>query len=164
MLHDSCYMILLGGYLLNYLPFIGISRVMFLYHYIAALIFAILILAGAILIFSVKQEVYEKENIQKVMISVLNEMAKDVSFREDIINDGLEKIEAEDRIKNLLKERFPNSEFDYNVIICNINDADCKNEDGAKDIKKEVFSQERLISASLKDFMPKIVRIYIWRR
>lgn len=33
-----------GGYLLNLLPFIGIGRVMFLYHYFAALIFAILAL------------------------------------------------------------------------------------------------------------------------
>ncbi len=32
------------GYLLNMLPFIGIKRVMFLYHYLTALIFAIIIL------------------------------------------------------------------------------------------------------------------------
>ncbi len=35
---------LLGGYFLNLLPFIGIKRVMFLYHYLTALVFAILIL------------------------------------------------------------------------------------------------------------------------
>ncbi|MBX4190145.1 hypothetical protein KW791_02530, partial [Candidatus Parcubacteria bacterium] len=37
--------ILLGGFLINLLPFIGIGRVMFLYHYLAAYIFAILALA-----------------------------------------------------------------------------------------------------------------------
>ncbi|MBI2062512.1 MAG: phospholipid carrier-dependent glycosyltransferase [Candidatus Yanofskybacteria bacterium] len=36
--------ILLGGYFLNLIPFIGITRVMFLYHYLTGLIFAILIL------------------------------------------------------------------------------------------------------------------------
>ncbi|HWA64487.1 MAG TPA: phospholipid carrier-dependent glycosyltransferase [Candidatus Paceibacterota bacterium] len=36
---------LIGGYALNLLPFIGISRVMFLYHYFSALIFAILMIA-----------------------------------------------------------------------------------------------------------------------
>jgi len=36
--------ILLIGYVLNLLPFIGIQRVMFLYHYLTALIFAVLIL------------------------------------------------------------------------------------------------------------------------
>lgn len=38
-------LILLGGYLINFLPFIGIGRVMFLYHYLAGLIFAILMFA-----------------------------------------------------------------------------------------------------------------------
>ncbi len=38
-------LILLGGYLINFLPFIGIGRVMFLYHYFAGLIFAILMFA-----------------------------------------------------------------------------------------------------------------------
>ena len=38
-------LILIGGYFLNYLPFVGIGRVMFLYHYLSALIFAILALA-----------------------------------------------------------------------------------------------------------------------
>ena len=36
---------LIGAYALNLLPFIGIERVMFLYHYAVALIFAILMLA-----------------------------------------------------------------------------------------------------------------------
>lgn len=38
-------LILAGGFLLNLLPFVGIGRVMFLYHYLSALIFAILALA-----------------------------------------------------------------------------------------------------------------------
>ncbi len=41
---DTRYLILIG-WLINYLPFIGIGRVMFLYHYLSALIFAILALA-----------------------------------------------------------------------------------------------------------------------
>ena len=41
---DKLLTILIGGYVLNLLPFIGVNRVMFLYHYLTALIFAILIL------------------------------------------------------------------------------------------------------------------------
>lgn len=41
---DFVAVILFGGYLLNLLPFIGIKRVMFLYHYLTGLVFAILIL------------------------------------------------------------------------------------------------------------------------
>jgi dolichyl-phosphate-mannose--protein O-mannosyl transferase len=40
--------LILGGFLLNLLPFISIGRVMFLYHYMVALIFAILALAHLI--------------------------------------------------------------------------------------------------------------------
>jgi dolichyl-phosphate-mannose--protein O-mannosyl transferase len=41
-------LLILGGFLLNWLPFISIGRVMFLYHYMVALIFAILALAHII--------------------------------------------------------------------------------------------------------------------
>lgn len=44
-LKDKTMIFLLGGYVLNLLPFIGVKRVMFLYHYFVALIFSILILA-----------------------------------------------------------------------------------------------------------------------
>ena len=43
--HNTIPLILAGGFLINLLPFIGIGRVMFLYHYLASLIFAILALA-----------------------------------------------------------------------------------------------------------------------
>jgi len=43
-IRNSTIPILLGGYFINMLPFIGVNRVMFLYHYLTALIFAILIL------------------------------------------------------------------------------------------------------------------------
>lgn len=43
-LSDSPLAFLFGAYFLNLLPFIGVKRVMFLYHYLTALIFAIFIL------------------------------------------------------------------------------------------------------------------------
>jgi dolichyl-phosphate-mannose-protein mannosyltransferase len=59
--------ILLGGYLLNLLPFIGIKRVMFSYHYLTALIFAILILVYLI----EKQEHAKKIFIGLSIVSVV---------------------------------------------------------------------------------------------
>ncbi len=38
-------LILIGGWIINLLPFVGISRVMFIYHYLTAFIFAVLALA-----------------------------------------------------------------------------------------------------------------------
>lgn len=40
---DALLPVLLGGFAMNFLPFAGIGRVMFLYHYFTALIFAVLI-------------------------------------------------------------------------------------------------------------------------
>ena len=59
--------LLLGGYFLNLLPFIGISRVMFLYHYLTSLVFAILILVYLI----EKQKNSKKIFIGLTAISVL---------------------------------------------------------------------------------------------
>lgn len=42
---DKSVRFLLGGFLLNFLPFMAIKRAMFLYHYFPALIFTVLILA-----------------------------------------------------------------------------------------------------------------------
>ena len=55
-------LLLLGGYFINYLPFIGIGRVMFLYHYLSALIFAILSLAYLI---------DQQSNRKKILITLL---------------------------------------------------------------------------------------------
>ena len=44
----SAAKLIAGGYLFNLLPFIGITRVMFLYHYFSALIFALLALGYVI--------------------------------------------------------------------------------------------------------------------
>lgn len=42
--YDHALALLAGGYFLNFLPFIGIKRAMFLYHYFSALIFSIIAL------------------------------------------------------------------------------------------------------------------------
>ena len=42
---DPILAVLVGAWLMNMLPFIGITRVMFLYHYFTALIWAVLLLA-----------------------------------------------------------------------------------------------------------------------
>jgi dolichyl-phosphate-mannose-protein mannosyltransferase len=42
---DKILYILLGGFAINLLPFIGIGRVMFIYHYLTAYIFAIIMIA-----------------------------------------------------------------------------------------------------------------------
>jgi len=37
------YAVLFGGYAMNFVPFISVSRVLFLYHYLAAMIFSVML-------------------------------------------------------------------------------------------------------------------------
>lgn len=59
---------LLGGYFLNWLPFILITRVMFLYHYLTALIFAIMLLAY----------ILDKRKMQKLGLGII--LAASIAF------------------------------------------------------------------------------------
>ncbi len=54
--------VILGGYFLNLLPFVGISRVMFLYHYLTSYVFAILALAYLL---------DQRANKKKIILTVL---------------------------------------------------------------------------------------------
>jgi dolichyl-phosphate-mannose-protein mannosyltransferase len=58
-----------GAYILNMLPFIGVNRVMFLYHYFTAYIFAILVLVWLI---------SQNKNYKNIFIALL--IASAVSF------------------------------------------------------------------------------------
>src|SRR3989344_5116066 len=58
-------MILLAGYFINLIPFIFIGRVMFIYHYFAALIFSIIILAFLI------DEIAKKRNRRVAAASII---------------------------------------------------------------------------------------------
>lgn len=61
---DTLYL-LFAGYFLNLLPFISIKRVMFLYHYFVALIFAIMIMAYLI------DLIDQNKNRQKTFVGLL---------------------------------------------------------------------------------------------
>ena len=62
--HNSKFYFLMGGFLFNLLPFLGIGRVMFLYHYTVALIFAVLIMCHVI------DKLKEKKKIFTVLIAL----------------------------------------------------------------------------------------------
>lgn len=63
---NKIVLILLSGYFLNLLPFIGVKRVMFLYHYFSALIFAILML-----VYAIDQEKHAKKIFTGIILAAL---------------------------------------------------------------------------------------------
>ncbi|MEX2090880.1 MAG: phospholipid carrier-dependent glycosyltransferase, partial [Candidatus Paceibacterota bacterium] len=62
---DKILYFLLGGYLLNLLPFIGIGRVMFLYHYMVAMVFAVMMLVYVI------EKIYSERRVKIILTGLV---------------------------------------------------------------------------------------------
>jgi len=129
-------------------------------------VIAVLIIAGALLLFISKEEISKQSRYFEILRPTLDEIAQDENIRDKIIKDDPSTSIGEEEIINILKPRFPSEELELNVSICEINDIPClTNEDYyPKGIKGEVYSEERLISSTLIDYEPAILRGYIWKK
>ena len=129
-------------------------------------VIAVLIIAGAFLLFISKEEISKQSRYFEILRPTLDEIAQDENIRDKIIKDDPSTSIGEEEIINILKPRFPSEELELNVSICEINDIPClTNEDYyPKGIKGEVYSEERLISSTLIDYEPAILRVYIWKK
>lgn len=127
-------------------------------------VIAVLIIAGAFLLFISKEEVSKQSHYFEVLRPTLDEIAQNESIRDKIIKDEASTRDTEEEIVNIINNRFPSEELELNISICKINDVPClTNEDYyPKGIKGEVYSEERLISSTLIDYGPAILRVYIW--
>ena len=116
---------------------------------------AIMLITGALLILytrtierpSLSEEIY---NFQK---TVLDEVAFDPDKREAVLAEPPEVTV----IENFVSDRIPPG-FDYSVRVCEINEI-C----GLKEYQEEVYSSERIISATLNTYNPKKLKIFMWR-
>src|SRR3989344_2139926 len=129
-------------------------------------VIAVLIIAGALLLFISKEEISKQSRYFEILRPTLDEIAQDENIRDKIIKDDPSTSIGEEEIINILKTRFPSEELELNVSICEINDIPClTNEDYyPKGIRGEVYSEERLISSTLIDYEPAILRVYIWKK
>lgn len=127
-------------------------------------VIAVLIIAGALLLFISREEISKQSQYFEVLRPTLDEIAQDDSVRDKIIKDDPSTWTTEEEIINILRNRFSNSELELNISICDINNIPClTNEDYYPgEIKGEVYSEERLISSTLIDYGPAILRVYIW--
>lgn len=135
---------------------------------------AVLLVAGALLFFVSKQSVNVSEkDVSELLRESLEEIAKNQGFREDIINYDSSDVAAADLLKNnqdsklktFLHKRIKGN-YDFKIDICELN-ADGSVKDGitcfgVPNVQGELFSAERLISATVDNYAPKAVRIYAW--
>ena len=124
---------------------------------------AVLAIAIFILLLLSKRPSSEKNDISSSLRSILNEIAKDATLREKILTDTNSNNDAEEAALQVFKDKINNPVFDYNITICGYADFTCGNID-AYPANKEVYSEERLITADLNNYNPKILKIYAWRK
>ncbi len=122
-------------------------------------VIAVFILASAIVMLFLQDTRKESENL--VFDDILNEIAKDKVLREKVINDDSNSMEAENEIMDILKKRILNQRLEYSVSICGVSES-CAGENYYPANIAELYSRERIISATLDKFEPKIVKIYVW--
>ena len=105
----------------------------------------------------------QAENILKWQGSVLDQIKDDPLFREIIMkNEGacgenLNLADIQSFIGDSMKNTFPG--FNFTCRVCNSSDV-C----GIPAYKPEVFSEERIVSATLTEFSPKKIRMFMWRQ
>lgn len=125
---------------------------------------AVLLVFGVILVVASKREAgAEKEDINKILREVLDEVAKKNDLREKIVNgDELAKTE----IKDILEKRIPSARFGDSVNICEElgNLCACDLTGYPEDAEGSIFSSERVISTTLDTSNPRIVKLCVWRR
>lgn len=123
---------------------------------------AVLIVIGTLLIIVSKQGVQTEEDKSESMREVLNEIAKNVTLRERIMEDDAASNAAENALMIILKQNIVNLKFYFNVSICDAYEGSCGGAGSYPSNAKEIFTEERIITASPAKFTPKIVKIYMW--
>lgn len=125
---------------------------------------AVLIVIGALLALISKQEVGTQQDGSELLQQALNEIAKNPALREKIVSDSAASKEAENEIIGILKERIKNPKFNFNASICDAYSGPCGGAGSYPPNAGDVYTNERIITASLTKFTPKVVKIYMWQK
>ncbi len=120
---------------------------------------AVFILASAmaLLFFKTNQEAVNDNDLD----DILTEILKDQKVRESIVNDDDTNFFAENKVKGLLNVGTQSLKIKFNISICDAS-AVCPSDDYYP-ANAEVYTYERIISATVDDYNPKRLRIYTWR-
>lgn len=139
-------------------------------------IIAILIILSALIIIVVsKKQVQGERDLTQIIPPLLEEVAKNLTLRKEIsfnynlsdnINEEEENLNM--RIKNnvgqFIWERLKSSNLNFSIEICKINVV-CSANDLPRDLNRDIFSYERVISTDFDKlyFEPRRVKMFLWR-
>ena len=122
-------------------------------------VIAIMIIFGVLLtIYGTRQAIISQRDLSEIIPSLLEEISKNVTLREKIVSNSNAIPDINSFLANRIKEPYIN----YSVQICNPNDL-CSLSSYPKNTQGDIFTSERIISATLTQYNPKKVKIYLWR-
>ena len=129
--------------------------------------FIAIILIASVLVFMYVNNVQKpnsEDAIHKLERAILEEISSNASLRNAVLNGDYKSsdqgaINNRTLINNTIK-KYINNEFNFDFKICGINEA-CGIDSY---VNKEVFSDEISVSSNLKEYKPKIIRLFIWEK
>ncbi len=118
---------------------------------------AILIIFSAVLVISSKDNSSKNPNFEKFAIDLLEEIAKNNSLREMII---LNSNQGKEQSKIFIQTRINNPLVGFEINVCEPDNL-CALENFPSGVK-EIFSAERLISSTIRNYDPKKIKVFLW--
>ncbi|MBU0760646.1 MAG: hypothetical protein KJ600_04645 [Nanoarchaeota archaeon] len=125
---------------------------------------AILIIFGVLLVIVPKKTSSEEKDFSEILPGLLDELAQNLTLREELISGAKEDGFLEGEIETLLGQRIKNPSLSYSVEICELDEI-CYLEPYPADVEEDIYAAERVVSASIKnlDFSPKKIKIFLWQ-
>jgi hypothetical protein len=117
-------------------------------------VIAILIIAGAVLYFTINQT--KKTDISGIVFErqtkILEVISKNESLRNSVITEN--KTEVESYISRVIP-----SSWNFSINICELDDI-CNR--GATPNDRDIYVSERMITSTLINYSPKKIRFFVW--
>ncbi len=120
---------------------------------------SIVLVLGVILVMNIREKETYPDDPSFMLEPLLEELAKNVSWRELALNQSLSA--AEVAAQKFFIERINNPAFNLDVRICQANEV-CMFSPPAN-LKGDIFSSERIIGANPYNFTPKKIKVFLWR-
>lgn len=123
---------------------------------------AILLVLGVLLIISFQNKKSTNDNLENELHGILEEIAQNESFRENIIVNG----NSSESLLESYVERVYGNKINVDIRVCGLNEVCELNEISPLETNKEIISVERVISSFITSpsFMPQRIKIFAWRK
>ncbi len=120
---------------------------------------AILLILGAVAIVFSKfgGRSLESQNIIETEKLILEQIANSAQFRDEAVRMS-ESSQASSELNNFISNRIPAS-YEYEFKVCELSSV-CS----AGNYHEVIYAHERALSSSLKQYSPKKMKLYVWRK